>query len=190
MLPIRQTLTSAPPTGGICGRVLSAVGTSLIGSALHRVSPPVSLFMRASSSPRLDSSTTMASADFCPDRSRQICLAALALRAACGRLCPLRSHSPGKSAVLHHTTTSFTSRTETNGFAVLCQLTGPDRPLIRFDSLRSPSGLPCRQSISASLRFCSSAHGFRIAFLSTVGRPSAVGLCWCFLLSSFLTRET
>ena len=137
MLPIRQTLTSAPPTGGICGRVLSAVGTSLIGSALHRVRPPVSLFMRASSSHRLVSSTTMASADFCPDRSRQICLAALALRAACGRLCPLRSHSPGKSAVLHHTTTPFTSRTETNGFAVLCQLTRSDRPSMRFLSIGS-----------------------------------------------------
>ena len=112
MLPVRETLTSAPPSGGICGRVLSAVGTFLIGSALHRVSPPVSLFTRASSSPRLDSSTTMASADFCPDRSRQT--------------------SPGKNAVLHHTTTPFTSRTETNGFAVLCQLTGSDRPSMRF----------------------------------------------------------
>lgn len=134
MLPVRETLTSAPPSGGICGRVLSAVGTFLIGSALHRVNatarqrsetreaklrsrrnagnPPVPLFTRASSSPRLDSSTTMASADFCPDRSRQI--------------------SPGKNAVLHHTTTPFTSRTETNGFAVLCQLTGSDRPSMRF----------------------------------------------------------
>jgi hypothetical protein len=132
MLPIRQALTSAPPTGGICGRVLRAVGTFLIGSALHRVSLPVSLFKRASSSPRLVSPTTMASANFCPDRSRQICLAALALRAACGGLCPLRSHSPGKNAVLRHTTTPFTSRTETNGFAVLCQLTRPDRPSMGF----------------------------------------------------------
>ena len=57
MLPIRQALTSAPPTGGICGRVLPAVGIFLIGSALCRVSPPVSQFKRASSSPRLVSST-------------------------------------------------------------------------------------------------------------------------------------
>ena len=27
---------------------------------------------------------------------------------------------------------------------------------------------------------CSSAHGFRLAFLPTVGRPPAVGLSWCF----------
>ena len=119
MLPIRQALTSAPPTGGICGRVLPAVGTFLIGSALHRVSLPVSLFKRASSSPRLVSPTTMASADFCPDRSRQI--------------------SPGKNAVLRHTTTPFTSRTETNGFAVLCQLTRSDRRCLRLSPLRSGS---------------------------------------------------
>jgi hypothetical protein len=112
MLPIRQALAPAPPTGGNCGNVPAAVGISRIGSALHRASPPVSKFKRASLSPRLISSTTTASADFCPDCSGQI--------------------SPGKNAVLRHTTTPFTSRTETNGFAVLCQLTGSDRPSMRF----------------------------------------------------------
>ena len=40
--------------------------------------------------------------------------------------------SPGKNTVLRHTTTSFTSRAKPNGFAVLCQLTPPCRPRMRF----------------------------------------------------------
>ncbi len=127
MLPIRQALTSAPPTGGICGRVLPAVGTFLIGSALHRVNatarqrskncdasprsrrnagnPTVSLFKRASSSPRLDSSTTMGC--FAPS------LGAHPFGAACGWL-------PRPSVLL------TSARIAPNGFA----------------SLRSPCGLP------------------------------------------------
>ena len=120
------------------------------GSALHRVNalprrrpykseamphslsqtgkPPVSLFTRASLSPRLVSPTTMASADFCLITRR--IAATGAARPKAGR--PVRQISPGKNAVLRHTTASFTSRDETNGFAVLCQLTCPDRPPMRF----------------------------------------------------------
>ena len=40
--------------------------------------------------------------------------------------------SPGKSAVLRHTTASFTSGVESKGFAVWCQLTQLRRPRMRF----------------------------------------------------------
>ena len=153
MLPIRQALTSAPPTGGICGRVLPAVGTFLIGSALHRVnatarqrsencdasprsrrnagSPPVSKFKRASSSPRLLSSTTMGC--FAPSHC------AHPFGAACGRLCPLRSHSPGKGTLLCRPAAAFTSRGIPDAFGVLCHLGAPCRRCLRLSPLRSGS---------------------------------------------------
>ena len=40
--------------------------------------------------------------------------------------------SPGKDADLRHTTPTLTSGAETTGFAVLCQLTSPRRPRMRF----------------------------------------------------------
>ena len=59
----------------------------------------------------------MASADFPPEGSGGI--------------------SPGKNAVLRRAATSFTSRVESNGFAVLCQLTRPGRPCMGFLFIRS-----------------------------------------------------
>ena len=57
-------------------------------------------------------STTMASADSCPALTGQV--------------------SPGKDAVLPRTTAAFTSETQPNGFAVLCQLAWSRRPSMRF----------------------------------------------------------
>ena len=161
MLPIRQALTSAPPTGGIDVHVLPAVGTFPIGSALHRVSPPVSLFNRASFSPRLVSPTTMASADFCPDRSRQI--------------------SPGKSAMLPCTTAAFTSTGKPDDFAVLCQLVVPYRPSMRFLSIGSqvspslPS--PSRSPFPSLLQMVVSSFSC-LVFLQGTCTPFTSRPCW------------
>lgn len=61
---------------------------------------------------RLVAPTTTASADFCPDRSRQI--------------------SPGKTAMLPRATAAFTSTGKPDDFAVSCQLVVPCRPSMRF----------------------------------------------------------
>jgi hypothetical protein len=127
MLPIEQALTSAPPTGGICGRVRLAVGPSLIGSALHRVNamarqrrhtmttdciargtrailPAILLCSRAL---RLVSPITMASADFSRAETREI--------------------SPGNCTLLCCTAAAFTSTGIPDAFGVLCHLDAPCR---------------------------------------------------------------
>ena len=112
MLPIAAALGFTSPSGVIGGlTVRHAVRTFPCSSALRWVSPPVSLFKRASR-PRLVSSTTVASADSCPDRSRQA--------------------SPGKNVMLPCTTAAFTSTGKPDDFAVLCQLVVPYRPSMRF----------------------------------------------------------
>jgi len=116
MLPIVTTLGSTSPAGVVGGlTVRPAVWAFPFGSALRWVRPPA--ILTCSSALRLVSPTTMASADFCPDRSRQICL----------RPSPLRSGSPGKSTVLPCTTAAFTSTGKPDDFAVLCQLVVPYR---------------------------------------------------------------
>ena len=130
MLPTVAASGPISPTGLINGSVYYRVVALLIGSALHRVSPPVSLFKRASFIPRLVSSTTMASADFWQDLSRQI--------------------SSGNDVMLHRTTAAFTSTGIPDAFDVLCHLDAPCRPSIRFlfigsrfyPSLPPPDQLP------------------------------------------------
>lgn len=130
MLPSVSVFGFASPTGFIGWPVRHGVVPLLIGSALHRVSPPVSQFKRASSSPRLVPSTTMASADFPPPESGGI--------------------SPGKSTLLRRTAAAFTSRGIPDAFGVLCHLDAPCRPCMRFlsigsrlsPSLPSPGWLP------------------------------------------------
>ena len=116
MLPIVTTLGSTSPSGVVGGlTVRPAVWTFPFGSALRWVRLPA--ILTCSSALRLVSPTTMASADFWPDRSRQI--------------------SPGKSTVLPCTTAAFTSTGKPDDFAVLCQLVVPYRPSMRFLSIGS-----------------------------------------------------
>ena len=116
MLPIVTTLGSTSPSGVIGGlTVRHAVRSLPYSSALRWVSPPA--ILTCSSALRLVSPTTMASADFWPDRSRQI--------------------SPGKGTMLPCTTTAFTSTGKPDDFAVLCQLVVPYRPFMRFLSIGS-----------------------------------------------------
>ena len=61
MLPSVTALKRASPSGVIGWLVRGGVDPLLIGSILHRVRPPVSMFKRASSSPRLISTITMIS---------------------------------------------------------------------------------------------------------------------------------
>jgi hypothetical protein len=61
MLPSAMALKRASPSGVIGWLVRGGVDPLLIGSILHRVRPPVSMFGRASSSPRLISTITMIS---------------------------------------------------------------------------------------------------------------------------------
>ena len=130
MLPAVAAFGPISPTGLINGSVCYRVVALLIGSALHRVSPPVSLFKRASSIPRLVSTTTMASADFWLNLSSQI--------------------SSGNDVMLHRTTAAFTSTGIPDAFDVLCHLDAPCRPSIRFlfigsrfyPSLPPPDQLP------------------------------------------------
>ena len=63
MLPSTTALKRASPSGVIGWLVRGGVDPLLIGSVLHRLSPPVSLFERASR-PRLVFPLTMTSADF------------------------------------------------------------------------------------------------------------------------------
>ena len=126
MLPIVTALGSISHSGVVGGlTVRHAVRTLPYSSALRWVSPPAILL--CSFALRLVSPTTMASADSCPDRSRQVCL----------RPSPLRSGSPGKNAMLPYTTTAFTSTGKPDDFAVLCQLVVPYRPSMRFLSIGS-----------------------------------------------------
>jgi hypothetical protein len=129
MLPIVTALGSTSPAGVVGGlTVRPAVRTLPLGSALRWVRPPA--ILTCSCALRLVSPTTMASADFCPDRSRQI--------------------SPGKNAMLPCATAAFTSTGKPDDFAVLCQLVVPYRPSMRFlsigsqvsPSLPSPGRLP------------------------------------------------
>ena len=116
MLPIAAALGSTSPSGVIGGlTVRHSVRTFPCSSALRWVSPPAILL--CSFALRLVSPTTMASADSCPDRSRQV--------------------SPGKSVMLPCATTAFTSTGKPDDFAVLCQLVVPYRPSMRFLSIGS-----------------------------------------------------
>ena len=116
MLPIGTALGSTSPAG-VVGEltVRPAVRTLPLGSALRWVRPPA--ILTCACALRLVAPTTMASADFCPDRSRQI--------------------SPGKNAMLPRATAAFTSPGKPDDFAVLCQLVVPDRPSMRFLSIGS-----------------------------------------------------
>ena len=90
---------------------------------------------------------------------------------------PVDEISPGKNTVLRHSTASFTSVAERRNFAVL--------PRARHSSLERRR-VPAHSTTSASyevlvhppsprLRRDESADDCPIAFLPTVGRPSAVG---------------
>jgi hypothetical protein len=135
MLPIVTTLGSTSPSGVFDGlTVRHAVWASPYSSALRWVSPPA--ILTCSSALRLVSPTTMASADFWPDRSRQI--------------------SPGKGTMLPCATTAFTSTGKPDDFAVLCQLVVPYRRCRAPP--RPPCGQPCRAGCLAplgSMRFLS-----------------------------------
>ena len=161
MLPIAATLGSTSPSGVIGGlTVRHAVWTFPCSSALRWVSSPVSLFKRASR-PRLISSATMASADFWPDRSRQI--------------------SPGKGTMLPCTTTAFTSTGKPDDFAVLCQLVVPYRPSMRFLSIGSqvspslPS--PGRSPFPSWLQMVVSSFSC-LVFLQGTCTPFTSRPCW------------
>lgn len=125
MLPIEPALVHTSPSGVVGWGVWFVVRILPFGSALRWVSPPVSLFKRASC-PRLVSPTTMASADFSSPCNDEI--------------------SPGNCTMLPCATTAFTSTGKPDDFAVLCQLVVPYRPSMRFlfiGSQVSPS-LPSR----------------------------------------------
>src|SRR5690606_34648157 len=78
----------ASPSGVVGWSVCHGVDPLLIGSVLHRLRPPVSLFERASR-PRLVFPITMTSADFSPPCGGEI--------------------SPGNCTLLHRTAAGFTS---------------------------------------------------------------------------------
>ena len=171
MLPIIAALGSTSPSGVIGGlTVRHAVRTFPCSSALRWVSPPVSLFTRASR-PRLISSTTMASADFWPDRSRQI--------------------SPGKSVMLPCTTAAFTSTGKPDDFAVLCQLVVPYRPSMRFlfiSSQVSPS-LPSHgwSPFRSWLQMVVSSFSC-LVFLQGTCTPFTSRPCWAHTRRHWATR--
>ena len=161
MLPIAAARGSTSPSGVIGGlAVRHAVRTFPCSSALRWVSPPVSLFKRPSC-PRLVSPTTMASADFWPNRSRQI--------------------SPGKSVMLPRATTAFTSTGKPDDFAVLCQLVVPCRPSMRFLSIGSrvspslPS--PSRSPFPSWLQMVVSSFSC-LVFLQGTCTPFTSRPCW------------
>ncbi len=116
MLLSVTALGFASPSGVVGWSVRHGVDPLLIGSVLHRLRPPVSLFERASR-PRLVFPTTMTSADFSRAEAREI--------------------SPGNGTLLHRTAAGFTSTGIPTDFAVLCQLVAPCRPSIRFLSISS-----------------------------------------------------
>ena len=110
------TLKLASPSGVVGWLVRGGVDPLPIGSVLHRLRPPVSLFKRASR-PRLVFPTTMTSADFSGADAREI--------------------SPGNCTLLHRTAAEFTSTGIPVAFGVLCHLDAPCRPSIRFLSISS-----------------------------------------------------
>ena len=173
MLPIAAALGSTSPSGVIGGlTVRHAVRTLPCSSALRWVSLPVSLFTRASR-PRLVSSTTMASADSCPDRSRQA--------------------SPGKSVMLPCATTAFTSTGKPDDFAVLCQLVVPYRPSMRFLSIGSqvsPS-LPShgRSPFRSWLQMVVSSFSC-LVFLQGTCTPFTSRPCWAHTRRRIQRRAT
>jgi hypothetical protein len=160
MLPIEPALVHASPSGVFGWGVWFAVWTLPFGSALRWVSSPVSLFSRALR-PRLVSSTTMASADSCPDCSQQV--------------------SPGKSVMLPCSTTAFTSTGKPDDFAVLCQLVVPCRPSMRFLSIGSqvspslPS--PSRSPFPSWLQMVVSSFSC-LVFLQGTCTPFTSRPCW------------
>ena len=116
MLLSVAALGFASPSGVVGWSVRHGVDPLLIGSVLHRLRPPVSLFERASR-PRLVFPTTMTSADFSPPCGSEI--------------------SPGNCTLLHRTAAEFTSTGIPDVFGVLCPLDAPCRPSIRFLSISS-----------------------------------------------------
>lgn len=152
MLPIRQALAPTPPNGGNCGNVPTAVGISLIGSALHRVNATArqrSQICEASPRSRRRSAILrfrslnghlsapgsfprllrplLTSARVSPNGSPQV-------RARCSIALP--PHLPPGA----HQTPSVCCATSARPVGLLC---GSCPSAHDFDSLRSPSGLPC-----------------------------------------------
>ena len=160
MLPIVTTLGSTSPSGVFGGlTVRHAVRAFPCSSALRWVRLPA--ILTCNSALRLVSPTTMASADSCPDRSRQV--------------------SPGKSAMLPCATTAFTSTGKPDDFAVLCQLVVPYRPSMRFLSIGSqvsPS-LPShgRSPFRSWLQMVVSSFSC-LVFLQGTCTPFASRPCW------------
>ena len=169
MLPIEPALVHASPSGVVGWGVWSAVRTLPFGSALRWVRLPAILL--CSSALRLVSPTTMASADFWPDRSRQI--------------------SPGKSVMLSCTTTAFTSTGKPDDFAVLCQLVVPYRPSMRFlfiSSQVSPS-LPSHgwSPFRSWLQMVVSSFSC-LVFLQGTCTPFTSRPCWAHTSRHWATR--
>jgi hypothetical protein len=135
MLPAWRLSVSPRQVAILVTTVPHTVWTFPFGSAPRWVSPPAILLCFLAL--RLVSPATMASADFCRDRSRQI--------------------SPGNCTMLRCTTAAFTSTGKPDDFAVLCQLVVPCRrchPLgwlspLRYGSKRFLSiGLQLSPSLS------------------------------------------
>jgi hypothetical protein len=171
MLPIEPALVHTSPSGVVGWGVWSAVRTLPFGSALRWVSLPAILL--CSSALRLVSPTTMASADFWPDRSRQI--------------------SPGKGTMLPCTTTAFTFTGKPDDFAVLCQLVVPYRPSMRFLSIGlqvSPS-LPShgRSPFRSWLQMVVSSFSC-LVFLQGTCTPFTSCPCWAHTRCSIQRRVT
>ena len=172
MLPIIAALGSTSPSGVIGGlTVRHAVRTFPCSSALRWVRPPATLLCNFAL--RLFSPTTMASADFWPDRSRQI--------------------SPGKSVMLPCTTAAFTSTGKPDDFAVLCQLVVPYRPSMRFlfiGSQVSPS-LPShgRSPFRSWLQMVVSSFSC-LVFLQGTCTPFTSRPCWAHTRRSIQRRVT
>ena len=117
MLPSVAALGFTSPSGVVGWSVRRGVDPLLIGSVLHRLSPPVAMFKRVHFHPRLVFPTTMTSADFPPPESGGI--------------------SPGNCTLLRRTAAEFTSTGIPVAFGVLCHLDAPCRPCIRFLSISS-----------------------------------------------------
>jgi hypothetical protein len=172
MLPIAAALGSTSPSGVIGGlTVRHAVRTFPCSSALRWVRLPA--ILTCSFALRLVSPTTMASADFWPDRSRQI--------------------SPGKNVMLPRATTAFTSTGKPDDFAVLCQLVVPCRPSMRFLSIGSqvsPS-LPShgRSPFRSWLQMVVSSFSC-LVFLQGTCTPFTSRPCWAHTSRSIQRRAT
>jgi hypothetical protein len=152
MLPIGTALGFTSPAG-VFGEwtVRPAVRTLPFGSALRWVRLPATL--TCSRALRLVAPTTMASADFCPDRSRQI--------------------SPGKNAMFPCATAAFTSPGKPDELPLrrpcMCA------PRRRVMAPCATHSLCCASSscrIGLLCGSCSSARKFLLAFLPQVGCPS------------------